>query len=749
MAMRAVRAFVLGHSTWICLGCAAAAAQTMALPQITVYAPSPIVRRAPPGDTLAPAIANVPLQGELPVVTDQFATVTVVPSEEIRRSPGTTLGDLLFGKPGITGSSFAPGAASRPIVRGLDVNRVGIVANGVPGGGVSDLGEDHAVPIDPLTTDRIEIIRGPATLRYGSQAIGGVVSTTDNRIPDSIPPRGFAAEVRGATASVDRSLDGAMLIDAGKDNFAFHADAFARSAADYRVPHYPYRVAPNPAELPFATQPSSFNGRQPNSSLRSDGQAIGGSYFFAGGFAGIAVIQNNNFYRIPGPDGEGHNTRIDAKQTKVIGKGEYRPGAAFIDAVRFWWGFTDYKHNEIGLADAANLSTEGIRQTFTNRDLEGRAEVQLMPFNLRIAEITTALGIQAGTQRLTAPSPDDVGSPLNGLFDPNRNTRVAGYVFNEFKFSPKTKAQVAARIEQVNLSGMTPASIPDVFPDPSFIGPSTAQNLTFTPKSASIGLIQNLPWDLVGSITAQYVERAPKPAELFSRGGHDATATFDIGNPNLKTEVAKSVEIGLRRAVGPFRFEVTAYYTRFAGFIFRRLTGNSCDGTSCVDATSPPLELSQAVYSQRDAIFRGGEVQFQYDVLPIWAGFFGVEGQYDIVRATFTDGSNVPRIPPQRLGGGVYFRNAEWFARVHLLHAFAQNNIAEAGETPTDGYDLLKAEVSHTHTFKNEPSGIRQLTVGVVGNNLLDADIRNHVSYTKDFVLMPGRSVRLFAKALF
>src|SRR5947209_3562300 len=135
--------------------------------------------------------------------------------------------------------------------------------------------------------------------------------------------------------------------------------------------------------------------------------------------------------------------------------------------------------------------------------------------------------------------------------------------------------------------------------------------------------------------------------------------------------------------------------------------------------------------------------------MPMWAGYWGIEGQYDIVRATFTDGSNVPRIPPQRIGGGVYFRNADWFGRINLLHAFAQNDIADVGETTTDGYNLLRAEVSHTWRFKDEPSGIQQLMVGVVGNNLLNQDIRNHVSYTKDFGLMPGASVRLFARAKF
>ena len=172
-------------------------------------------------------------------------------------------------------------------------------------------------------------------------------------------------------------------------------------------------------------------------------------------------------------------------------------------------------------------------------------------------------------------------------------------MFNEFKFSETTKAQIAGRIERVDLSGSARS-----FP----IGGgtvSTPTSMDYTPKSASAGLIQNFMWDLVGSLTAQYVERAPKPAELFSGGGHDATVTFDKGNPNLKIEAAESVEAGLRRATGPFRFEATAYYTRFNGFIFRQLTGNTCDGDTAVCGPGAG-DLNEAIYSQRNAIFRGG-----------------------------------------------------------------------------------------------------------------------------------------------
>jgi iron complex outermembrane recepter protein len=219
MAFFTRRAFQISSASWLLLcGMGSSAMSQDAgsstatqLPGITVTSPSPIVRRnivpsrtparvarivpnrnraptpAPAPQAQPTPSAATPQQGVLPIVTDQFATVTVVPNEKIRREGGAQLGDLLFSKPGITGSSFAPGASSRPIIRGLDVNRVGIIENGVGGGGASDLGEDHFVPIDPVATNQIEVIRGPAALRYGSTSIGGVVSASNNRIPDALP----------------------------------------------------------------------------------------------------------------------------------------------------------------------------------------------------------------------------------------------------------------------------------------------------------------------------------------------------------------------------------------------------------------------------------------------------------------------------------------------------------------------------------------------------------------------------------
>lgn len=749
-------------------------AGAVTLPEITVTAPSPIARRSTaqpqlPGSSTEPAATEAPQRGILPIVTDQFASVTVVPNEELRRNGASTLGDQLFAKPGMTGSSFAPGAASRPIIRGLDVNRVGIVENGIDNGGVSDLGEDHFVPVDPLATNQIEVIRGPAALRWGSTSIGGIVSASNNRIPQALPcgptalqTHGYDVaatkpaagcinvETRSAVSSVDRGVESGILIDAAGNNVAFHADAYGRRSGDYSIPGHPYLHDPD----------HPVGGRQPNSSARSFGGSIGGSYIFHGGFIGASVTHNGALYHLPGLHSSELNERIDARQTRVNVKGEYRPDSPVVDAVRFWLGAADYKHNELGLEDATDPASDTIHQTFTSKAQEGRVELQFMPFDIRFVEMTTGVGLQAGHQELTASSPENSGALYNGLFDPNANSRVAAYVFNELRFSSATKAQLAGRIEHVRLDGTIPDFPLDFMPN-GVPQSGIARDLSFTPVSGSIGLIHELPGNLVASITGQYVERAPKPAELFSRGGHHATATFDIGNPNLKVEAAQSVELGLRHATGPFRFEATAFYTRFDNFIYRRLTGAFCDDdfASCHthehdhhdaghDDHGHSHELRQAVYTQRDAVFRGGEFQSQLDVAPVFNGVFGVEGQFDVVRATFTDGSNVPRIPPVRIGGGVFYRDAHWFARINLLHAFAQRNIA-AEETETSGYNLLRAEVSYKTALDPSRFGARELTIGAYGNNLLNEKIRSAVSYTKDEVLMPGVNIRLFANLKF
>jgi iron complex outermembrane receptor protein len=330
----------------------------------------------------------------------------------------------------------------------------------------------------------------------------------------------------------------------------------------------------------------------------------------------------------------------------------------------------------------------------------------------------------------------------DSLLDPARTDYVAGFVFEELQATRHLRLQAAARYEQSKVEGIGL----DVS-DPG--APVIVQgNPSFRPLSASLGALYDLPFDIVARASAQYVERAPDAAELFSKGAHEATGTFEIGDPNLEKERARTLELGLKRASGDFRFDSSIYYTDFGGFISKQLTGGKCGVTfaECALAggsPSGPEAFDELLFSQRDATFYGAEVLVEYDVARIWRGVWGINGQYDFVHAKFDDGEYVPRMPPHRLGGGLYDHDANWIARAGLLHAFAQDELA-LNETETGSYTLLNAELSYT--FRGEKAdGIAPVTtIGVRGDNLLDDDVRNSASFKKDEVLLPGASVRLF-----
>jgi iron complex outermembrane receptor protein len=668
------------------------------LPGIVVTTPSPVVRPTRPTKAAPAVTSDAPVSppGGL-IVEDAFVPITVVPSGEITGTPGANLADALQDKPGITGSTFAPGA-SRPVIRGLDNHRVRVQENGIGSHDVSALSEDHAVPIDPYAADRIEVVRGPATLRYGSQAIGGVVSAINDRIPETIPPRGFSIETRGGLNSVDRGADGAFKVTAGAGNFAVHADAFKRRAGDYDTPQ----------------------GRVANSFVDNEGFAVGGSFIGPGGFIGMAFTRYDALYGIPAED-----ARIDMTQDRLQSRGEWRVGAMGIEAIRTWFGASDYEHKEI-------VPGEGIGSIFTNKESEGRIELQHIPVMTGLGELRGAFGTQLGRRKTVADSLEG-----DDLLAPARTTSIAAFLFEELQATKRLRLQAAARVEHTEVDGTgLVLTAPNA-------GGELAARRTFTPISASAGILYELPMGIVARLTGQYVERAPADAELFSKGVHEATQTFEIGNPFLDKEAARTIELGFRKGKGPFRFDASAYTTRFDGFIFKQLTGVQCDDdlASCGSGT----ELDQARYLQRNATFYGVELQGEQDIARIWRGVWGVDVQYDFVHARFDDaeGGNVPRIPPHRAGAGIYYRNSGWFARIGFLHAFDQNRIG-ANETPTEGYTLLNADLSYTFKLDQQGSVLPEMTVGLKGLNLLDDDVRNHVSFRKDEVLEPGRTIRVY-----
>ena len=714
-----------------------AIAQTQ-LPGIVVTSPSPVVRQAPapqpatsptPQPVAAPAAqaaAPVPqsapqpapaapqppaiVPGSLIVVDDAFSPVTVVTDREIISKQGATITDTLQTKPGILGSTFAPGA-NRPIIRGLDNHRVRVQENGVGTHDVSALSEDHAIPIDPFAAERVEVVRGPATLRYGSQAIGGVVAVENNRIPMFIPPNGFSAEIKGGMNSVDMGRDGGFQVTAGSGHVALHADAFKRRTFDYDTPQ----------------------GKQINTFVDSEGFSLGGSFIWRDGFAGISFTRFESLYGIPGAEAVEKRPRIDLIQEKAHSKGEWRVRDFGIEAIRYWFGSTRYAHNEVVL-DAAE-ARDIVATRFTNREIEGRTEVQHLPIMTGIGELRGAAGIQIGRKRIAGFGLEEPG---DGLLDPAARQRVtAGFLFEELQVTKKLRLQAAGRIERNRSegTGIEDAGVPT---DPAFF------ERTYRPVSGSIGMLYELPLGVVARLTGQYTEHAPDVAELFSKGPHEATGTFELGNPNLAIEKARTVELGFKKAAGALRFDTSVYHTTYAGFIFKNFTGVQCGGT--IASCGVDTALEQVVYGQRDATFYGLDVAAQLDVAPLWRGVWGIEGQYDFVRAQFSDSVNVPRIPPHRAGAGVYYRDANWFARINTLHAFRQDVISaiDPKDTPTNGYTMLNAELAYTWKMQRDGAIVPEMTIGLKAENLLDDDVRNHVSVKKDEVLQPGRTIRLF-----
>ena len=615
---------------------------------------------------------------------DLSASVAQIRREELITSGGIGLGDALKNVPGVTSSGFTAGA-SRPVIRGLGATRVRVTENGLGSHDVSDVSDDHAVPIDPLAALEVEVLRGPATLRYGSQAIGGVVNSINNRIPIEL---GEGTNVEGFAGISSNSIErlGGMVFDHRSGNWAFHVDGIIRGADDY--------------DTPDGTQLNTFSfGR---------GFAIGGAYIGnSGGAGGLGYNQFIAHYGIPTEPGSDEVAHIELDQKNYSGLLRFvLPRLATISAQGV---YTDYTHSEI--ADG-----EGVRATFNNKEWEGRVEAVHQAFGpIKMG----AIGLQYGNREF-----EGLGEAVEYLL-PTKTDTIAAYLFEEFALSEAFALQGAARVEWTTEKGETNA-----------LG---AFDLDFTPTSFSAGAVYR---PSMGATTLfanlSRTERAPHVTELFAQGPHEATRTFEIGSPSLGIERALSIEGGIKHQDSrDNNASFSIYNTNFDGFIFGHLTGNSydADGTFFPDDSG---EFKEMLYSQQDAHFWGLEGLIHWHVFEGMNGRFGVDAQADYVRATFDAGGNVPRIPPFRIGGGFFYETQRLELKVSALFHGKQDEVAQ-NETPTDSYTTLDA--SATINLYEGPGGDVDLVLS--GSNLTDSVGRNHVSFTKDFVELPGRTFRM------
>ena len=678
-------------------------------------AAAPVAAQDGAGDEAAETATRL----ELPVIVvsgsplgaplDEIAApVTVMTREEILVSPARTLGGLLKDEPGISESAFASGA-SRPIIRGLDNTRVRIQENGIGAGDVSAVSEDHGVPIDPYSAERVEVIRGPATLRYGSEAIGGLVNVINSRIPKAMPKGGFEAEASASYDSVSTGRQAGGMAKASTGNVVWHADGFLRKADDYRIP--------------------GAVSRQSETWAESSGIAGGASLIVGNGsvdgHVGASVSYYDSQYGIPAPGDPANPVHIDMNQTKVQVGSDLDISGGMLSGVSLSGGYSDYTHGEI---DAAGVT--GSR--FDNEEWEGRAEF----LHRAIGPFTGAVGIQAHRREMSAEGEG------GELLAPTTTESVAAFIFEEMPIAGETlKLQLGGRIENVDVSGR---ALDYSVPLAPFDYPVSR---SFTPGSVSAGLVFNPAGKWVLGLTAQHVERAPDALELFSKGPHEATETFEVGDPTLDKEEALSFEASVRRAGDDYSFEAAIFHISFKDFIYKRLTGETCDddfGTCTPHGAG--TELEQVFFTQEDATFRGFETSGSVTLARFGAARAGVTGQFDMVRAELDAGGNVPRIPPMRAGAGIFYEDVQFSGRLGFLHAFEQDRLSP-NETETGSYTDLKAELRYR--LPEDLPGASAYEIAIVGENLLNHDIRTHSSFKKNDVLQPGRNVRLVATARF
>ncbi len=620
---------------------------------------------------------------------DLASPADVLHGATLRARLEPTLGETLANEVGVSSSYFGP-AASRPVIRGLDGERVRILQNGAGVLDASGASPDHAVALEPLTLDRIEIVRGPAALLYGGSAIGGVVNAIDNRIAQVAPDRPFSgsAELRFGGPADERA--GVARLSGGSERLALHVDAFRRDTSDLRIPGFA-RSARLRGSDPLAPPESEAQKRLPNSASSSDGLGLGATTFFDRGHVGFSIATlGNNYGTVASPD-----VIIDMKQTRYDLAGEVRE-LGFVENARFRVGFTDYRHTEF---DAGAPSTR-----FSNKGFDARVDLR----HQRIGRFDGAFGLQLLESRFRALGDE--------AFVPPVKTQMAAlFLYEETSFGA-LKLSGGARVDQVRLSA-----------EEYLPGFSPAESRSYTPKGASLGAVLSLSQELSLAANLSYTQRAPNYAEVFANGPHAATSQFEVGNRNQGLERATAFDLALRKRGGMVTGSLGVFAQRFGNFIALLPTGATDAGSG--------LDIFQ--FTGVKAEFRGVEADTRLHLIDTIGHTLHLDLRADYTRAeNVTDNTPLPRIAPLRFTvAAVADRDGTGF-RLEAIRASDQNRVA-ANELPTDGYTLVNLRLTH----RLHQQDARRIELFLRASNLLNEEVRFHTSVLKDLAPLGGRSV--------
>ena len=675
---------------------------------------------------------------------------TVVSRSELQRDLDSTIGQTLSRQPGVSSTFFGPGA-SRPVIRGLGGDRIRIMTNDISAFDVSTASQDHLVATEVAFADQVEIIRGASTLRYGQNAIGGVVNVFDSRIPRSQPENGFDAEISAAHSTVDDGniIGGAADISLS-DNWVLHVDANDREASVYEIPGFANEES----------EEEGIKGWVENSQSEATSGTAGLSWLGEDGYIGFAVGFQDGKYGLPGGKKEEEEEEetgggvieeeeeeegpisIDFEQVRVDLDAEYNFNDGLIRTAKFRFGLADYEHTEFAGDEAETL--------FTNDEWELRAEAFLNEFAYGSGEITGTYGINIADREFEAAG-EEAFIPLNeqfkwGVFGLGR------YSFDSYIL------EASARIDRQenDTSNLR------------FAGESFSDSQT-TFSAALSGIYEIKDGTRIG-INVARSERAPTAEELLSNGFHPATSTVEIGDVNLDTEVALSTEISYKTTIDAFSFGANVYYIDYADFIFLSPTGDFFEEG---DPFPAPEGLPVFAYQQADAELFGFELEADYLAMDNETWQLTFDGQLDVARGKSTESTtfggvdnvrdeftplggsattvaagDLPFFPPMRFLGGVDIGYKPWRStvRVEVQHVAEQDRVGQnpegseveiPGTVPTDSYTFwnLYLNVQPFESFEN-------LTMSLRVRNLTDDFARSATSFLSQSAPLPGRDIR-------
>ncbi|PCD02263.1 TonB-dependent receptor [Sphingomonas spermidinifaciens] len=699
-------------------------AATPALAEETPPAPADTnaaepAQRGDHSDARADIIVTAPYEQ---AQADILSGTSVLTGQALTRDLRPSIGDTLARLPGVSASSFGP-SSSRPILRGFSGDRVRVLIDGIGSIDASTNSVDHAPVINPLTADRIEVLRGPSALLFGSSAIGGVVNVIDNRIPRAMPTEavhvdaigtyGSAAEERSAAGEIDVPIAGKIVA---------HLDGSYLRTDDLRTGGY--LLSPQLRRLAAASdeaevrENAGLRGRLPNTASETWEVAGGLSVVTDRGHLGFSVSRYESLYGVPGriefaheegddhdhgdeehghEEEEGHsheNVRLNLKQTRFDVRGEVETDGGFLDRIRLRLAAADYRHDEI--EESGEIGT-----SFFNQGYEGRLEL--------VQRARGGWKGASGAQMFIR----DFDVQGEEKFVPRNTTEQFGVFTLQSLDLGRFRVEGGARYERTSLTAQADADLE-----------TPRYERSFDAVSASLGASYQLADGVRVGLNGSRSERAPSAEELFASGPHAGTQAFEIGDPNFVKEKSWGLEATLRGSAPGLSFALAGYYNWFNDYIYQSPTGEEVD------------ELPVFVYAQADARVWGFEAEARADLATFGATRVSIDGLADYVRTTITGVGPAPRIPPLRVLGGLEANSDRLNGRVEVEHVFDQDRVT-AFELPTEGYTMVNASVAF-RPFG--PGNATSLTLSA--NNIFDVEARRHASFLKDFAPLAGRDIR-------